>query len=78
VQECTTEPVLNLDRVGISDWEDRKMKNVIIPAMIPSEPIVHGISRNVKHISVISCASTTAKSLVPYIIPLPDFISVRG
>jgi hypothetical protein len=37
----------------------------------------HGMSRNVKHISVIVCISTTRKSLISYISTSQDFASVR-
>jgi hypothetical protein len=38
IQGCTTQLVFNLVEVGISDWEDRKTRNAVGPA------IVHGIS----------------------------------
>jgi hypothetical protein len=31
VQECTTERVFNLGKVGISDWEHRKTRNIFVP-----------------------------------------------
>jgi hypothetical protein len=55
---CTglcSELVFNLDEVGISDWEDRKTKKVIALAAMFGHTIQHGVSRNVKHISVIAC-----------------------
>jgi hypothetical protein len=55
VQRCVAELVFNLDEVGISDWEDRKTKKFIIPAAMPGQTIHHGVSRNVKYISVLAC-----------------------
>jgi hypothetical protein len=31
VQRCTIELGLNLDEVGISEWEDRKTGNIVVP-----------------------------------------------
>jgi transposase len=50
VQECTTELVFNLDEVGVSDWEDGKMRNICVQATMGDEAIVHGISRNARAI----------------------------
>jgi hypothetical protein len=59
------ELVFNLDEVGLSDWEDRKMKTktVIVPATMPGQTIHHEISRTVKHVSVIACISAAEESL---------------
>jgi hypothetical protein len=62
------ELVFNLDEVGISDWEDRKTKTVIVPASMHGQMIHHEISRSVKHISVIACISAAGESLTPYIV----------
>jgi hypothetical protein len=60
--------MFNLDEVGISDWEDRKTKTVVVLAMMVGQTIHHEISWTVKHISVIACASAAEESLTPYII----------
>jgi hypothetical protein len=70
VQEYVAELVFNLDEVGISDWEDRNTKRVIIPATMCGQTIHHAISRTVKHISAIAWASAAGESLIPYIITL--------
>jgi hypothetical protein len=77
VQRCITELVFNLDEVGISDWEDHETKNVVILPTPRGQMIHHGIFRNVKPISAISCVSTPGKSLVPDRITLQNFASVR-
>jgi hypothetical protein len=71
VQGCVAELVVNLDEVGISDWEDRKTKKVIARAAKRSwhlamfgQTIHHGVSRNVKHISVIVCLQDAGESLL--------------
>jgi hypothetical protein len=68
VQGCVAELVFNLDEVGISDWEDRKTKKVITLAAIFGQTIHHGVSRNMKDISVIACLSAAGESLLHYIV----------
>jgi hypothetical protein len=57
IQGCAADLVFNLDEVGISDWEDRKPKTVGVPITARAQTIHSRISRNVKHISVVSCTS---------------------
>jgi hypothetical protein len=64
VQGCGAELVFNLDEVGISDWEHRKTKKVIALAAMSRQTIHHGVSRNVKQISVITCLSAAGESLL--------------
>jgi hypothetical protein len=68
VQGCVSKLVFNLDEVGISDWEDRKTKKVIPLAAMLGQTIHHGVSRNVKHISLICCMSAAAESLLHYMV----------
>jgi hypothetical protein len=77
VQGCIAELVFSLDEVGISDWEDRKSRKVIVPATMRGHPIHHQISRAVKHISLIACMSAAGKSLTPYMITSQDSLSLR-
>jgi hypothetical protein len=82
VQGCTAELVFNLDEVGISDWEDRKARKVVVSyrrpcATIRSQTIQYGISRKVKHISVIACVFAAGESLTSYILTSQDSPSVR-
>jgi hypothetical protein len=39
VQRCVAELMFNLDEVGISDWEDRKTKTVIVTAAMLGQTI---------------------------------------
>jgi hypothetical protein len=68
VQGCVPELVLNLDEVGISDWEDHKTKKVIVLAAMLGRTIHHGVSRNTKRISVIASMSAAGESLLHYIL----------
>jgi hypothetical protein len=55
VQGRVAELVFHLDEIGISDWEDCKTKKVSALAAKFGQTIYHGVSRNVKGISVIAC-----------------------
>jgi hypothetical protein len=55
VQGSPADLVFNLDEVGISDWEDRKPKKVVVPIIATSHSIHHRVSRNLKHISIVTC-----------------------
>jgi hypothetical protein len=41
IHGCVAELVFNLGKVGISDWEDRKTKTVIVPATMRGQTIDH-------------------------------------
>jgi hypothetical protein len=66
VQGYTSELIFNLEKVGISDWEGRRVRKVVIMAFIRRQTIHHGISRNMKHISLITCVSATGESYTLY------------
>jgi hypothetical protein len=68
VQGCVAGLVFDQDEVGISHWENRKTKTVVVPAMMVGQTIHHEISWTAKHISVIACAAVAEESLTPYIL----------
>jgi hypothetical protein len=72
LQGCPTNLVFNLDEVGISDWEDRKPKKVVVPVTVAAHNIHHRISRNVKHISIVTCISAGGACLTPYVVISQD------
>jgi hypothetical protein len=39
----------NLDEVGISEWEDRKSKRIVVPMMTSRRAVHHSVSLNLKH-----------------------------
>jgi AraC-like DNA-binding protein len=57
VQGMKAELVFNLEEIGPSEWEDRKDKKVIVSITMEGQTIHHRASRNVKHISIITCIS---------------------
>jgi hypothetical protein len=78
VQGMKAELVFNLDEVGVSEWEDRKDKKVVIPRILSGQTILHRASRNLKHMSVITCINAAGESLTPYIVTSQDSESLRG
>jgi hypothetical protein len=61
------ELVFNLDEIGMSEWEDRKDKKVMVSKTMDGQTIHHRASRNVKHISIIICITAGEEFLTPYI-----------
>jgi hypothetical protein len=60
--------VFNLDEVGISEWEDRAPRKVIVPVSMTDQTIHHGVHRNRKCMSVICCVSAAGESLTPFVV----------
>jgi hypothetical protein len=52
----------------MSDWEDRKTRKVVVPATMEGQRMPHGVSRNMKHMSVIACVSSAGESLPLYVV----------
>jgi hypothetical protein len=69
--------IVNLDKVGMSEWEDRKEKKVTVPMTTDGQTIHHGASRSVKHISVIACITVGGESLTHFIVISQISDSVR-
>jgi hypothetical protein len=68
VHGMKAELVFNLDEAGMSDWDDRKDKKVIVTKTMVGQTIHHHVSRNVIHISIITCITTAGESLTLYIV----------
>ena len=68
VPGCCAELVFNLDEVGISEWEDRVARRVIVPRSMSTQTIHHGVHRNLKHISVLCCVSAAGESMTPFMV----------
>jgi hypothetical protein len=72
LQSYPVDLLFNLDEIGISDWEDRKPKKVVVPIIVAAHNIHHQISRNVKHISIITSISAGGACLTPYVMTPHD------
>jgi hypothetical protein len=66
------ELVFNLDEIGMSEWDNRKEKKVIIPATMDGQTIHHRASRNVRHISIITYITAVGESMTPYTVASQD------
>jgi hypothetical protein len=77
MQNHPIELVFNLDKVDISEWEDRKTKNVIVFVLVIGQIIHHKITRNLKHLFVIVCVSATGENLIPYTVTSQDSPTIR-
>jgi hypothetical protein len=63
--------------VGISEWEDRRSKSVIVPKSMSAQKIHYKINRNLKHVSVVACILAAGESLTPYVVTSQDSLPVR-
>jgi hypothetical protein len=72
-----TELVFNLAEVGISDWEDRKSKTVIVPKALSKHAIHHRLSRKLKYVTIIACVSPAGESLITYVVTSQDSARLR-
>jgi hypothetical protein len=70
VHNACAELVFNLDEIGISDWEDRYERQVIVPSAMRGQTIFHGVHRNLKRISVVACISAAGEHMTPFLFAL--------
>jgi hypothetical protein len=66
-----------LDEVGVSEWEGRKDKKVIVPTVLSYHTIHHRACGNLKHMSVMTWISAAGESLTPYGVISQDFECLR-
>jgi hypothetical protein len=70
VQNACADLVCNLDEIVISEWEDRVVRQVIVPSAMREQKIFHRIHRVLKHISVVTCISAGGDQTIPFLFPL--------
>ena len=63
-----SELIFNLDELGSADWEDRKVKKVIVPADVRKEDVYHAVSRRHRHVTLLACVSAAGDALTPMLI----------
>jgi hypothetical protein len=64
--------MLNLDEIGASEWEDRKTRPVVFPPSLRSQTIHHGVNRNPKHVTIVTCVAASGEHLIPYLLTSQD------
>jgi hypothetical protein len=62
------ELVFNLHVIGLSEWEVRVQRKVIVPCAMKGETIFHGIHRELKDISVVGCISSGSDHMTPFLV----------
>jgi hypothetical protein len=68
VQNACAELVFNLDKIGISEWEDRVERKMIVPSVMREQKIFYGIHRGLKHISVVTCISAGGDHVIHFLV----------
>ena len=68
VQGCCSELLFNIDEMGSSEWEDRKVKKVVIPFETDPKSIYHKTTRKIRHQTLVSIVSAAGDALTPLII----------
>jgi hypothetical protein len=66
--EKVAELVFDLDELGSSDWEDRKVKKIIAPSAVRKEDVHHAVSRRHRHVTLLACVSAAGDALTPLIV----------
>jgi hypothetical protein len=68
IQNGCAELGFNLDEIGISEWEDRLERKVIVPSTTRDKKIFHGIHRGLKHISVVAYIPAPGDHMMPFVV----------
>jgi hypothetical protein len=68
VLDCCADLVFHFDEVGISEWEDRVARKVVVPVSVSGQTIHHGVHRNLKGISLVCCVSASGESMTPFLV----------
>jgi hypothetical protein len=63
VHNACAELIFHLDEIGVSEWEDRIERRVIVPSTMKGHRIYHTVHRNLKHISVAACISAAGEHM---------------
>jgi hypothetical protein len=59
--------VYNIDETGCSDWERRRSYEVIVAVELADGPVHFGVSRWIKHQTMLVCINVSAETLCPLI-----------
>jgi hypothetical protein len=61
------ELIFNLDETGLSDWEERKAKPVIIQSHASQTALHYPIDRTVRHHTLLCCVSASGDAYCPFL-----------
>lgn len=60
--------VYNIDETGLSDWENRKPKIVIVPKDLENEDLHYPVNRGIRHITLVVTISKGGESYFPLVV----------
>lgn len=67
------ELIFNLDETGLSDWEERKAKQVIVPQHAKHTALHYPVDRTIRHHTLLCCVSASGDASTPLLIcPRPS------
>jgi hypothetical protein len=69
--------VFNLDEVGVSECDDGRPKKTLVPAAMGRQTIHHGVNRNFKHITIVTCVAVSGEYGIPDVITSHDWENLR-
>jgi hypothetical protein len=76
-----SELVFNLDELGSADWDDRKVKTLMVPAEVRKEDVYLAVSRRHRRVTLLACVSATGDALTPMLVtgnPIRECLWNRG
>jgi hypothetical protein len=60
--------IFNLDETGLSDWEERKAKPVMIPTTIEDSHLHYPVDRGIRHQTLLCCISASGDAYCPLLV----------
>jgi hypothetical protein len=63
-----SELVFNFDETGFSDWEDRKIKPILVPAAKEDSTLHYPVNQNIRHHTLMCCVNAAGDAYCPMLI----------
>jgi hypothetical protein len=63
-----TELLFNIDESGLSDWEERKLKCVLIPTEARETTLHYPASRKIRHQTLVCCVTAAVDAYCPLLV----------
>jgi hypothetical protein len=68
LQDRYADLAFDFHEVGISEWEDRVARKVIVPVTLSGHMIRHGVHGDLKHMSVPCYVSVSGEFMTPFLV----------
>jgi hypothetical protein len=65
---ASSELIFNMDETGLSNWEERKAKKVVVPATLSGRRLHFGVSRKSRHETLLCTISASGDAYLPLLI----------